>query len=436
MVDKQANIDLVFRNGLREYEVLPPPEVWNSILPSVRKKQSPTVLLRAAALALILVSVSVLAYQLTRQTSIPFDAGFLAFDQESSRAGTILMNTPVAVPVTENRSELPVSDNPPTQPLYDQEPEAAIPSATIQTTTITLLNNDDDREGLHGTLSSMFIRQDDPEDFFANNYGQVPAPPPVTEKINRWSVTAMASPTYQSALSKGSGEMAREILSTEQTNFSYTGGLSFSYRVSDKFSIQSGLYYSSLGQEVGGISAFGGFSDYTYSKGDHNFEVMTSSGLVYTNNADIFLFDGVGGRVNSRFNNDTFDPAKASLNYINSSIHQNFSYIEMPVFLRYKVVDGTVGFNIIGGFSYNMLVNNSVYAVFEGDKYRVGKTEGVSNFMLSSSLGMGLEYTVTDNLSLNLEPTFRYYLNPFSTMPGLKNHPYSIGVFSGLSYKF
>ncbi len=436
MVDKQANIDLVFRNGLREYEVLPPPEVWTSILPSVRKKQSPSVLLRAAALALILVSVSVLAYQLTRQTTIPFDTGFLAFDQESSRPETVLRDTPVSVDAPLNMSESTPSDSPVSQPSYDQEQVIPVPSAIFQGTTIPVLNDDADREGLHGMLASIFDKKDDPDDFFTYYPEQVPAPPPVTEKINRWSVTAMASPTYQSALSKGSGEMAREILSTEQTNFSYTGGLSFSYRVSDKFSIQSGLYYSSLGQEVGGISAFGGFSDYTYSKGDHNFEVMTSSGLVYTNNSDVFLFDGVGGRVNSRFNNDSFDPAKASLKYINSSIHQNFSYLEMPVFLRYKVVDGTVGFNIIGGFSYNMLVNNSVYAVSEGDRYRVGKTEGVSNFMLSSSLGMGLEYTVTDNLSLNLEPTFRYYLNPFSTLPGLKNHPYSVGVFSGLSYKF
>ncbi len=435
MVDKQANIDLVFRNGLREYEVLPPPEVWNSIRPSLRKRQTPYILLRAAAMALLLVSVSVLVYQLTRQTTVTFDSGFLAFDQESSRPETDLSSVSPSVRVPDARPVTSFPDEPVNPSPVHQEVVSPIPSAEVRTTSISSLSNDDTDE-FTGTLASIINNQVEPDNFFTSGTDQIPAPAPETEKINRWSVTAMASPTYQSALSKGSGEMAREILSTEQANFSYTGGLSFSYKINDKLSIQSGLYYSSLGQEVGGISAFGGFSDYTYSKGDRNFEVLTSSGLVYTNNSDVFLFDGVGGRVHSRFDDDTFDPEKASLKYINSSLHQNFSYLEMPVFLRYKVVDGTVGFNLIGGFSYNMLVNNSVYAVYEGSKYRVGKTEGVSNFMLSSSLGMGLEYSVTEKLSLNLEPTFRYYLNPFSTLPELKSHPYSVGIFSGLSYKF
>jgi len=43
MDDKIANIDLVFRNGLKDYEVHPPPEVWNNIRPAVRKKQRPLV---------------------------------------------------------------------------------------------------------------------------------------------------------------------------------------------------------------------------------------------------------------------------------------------------------------------------------------------------------------------------------------------------------
>jgi len=66
----------------------------------------------------------------------------------------------------------------------------------------------------------------------------------------------------------------------------------------------------------------------------------------------------------------------------------------------------------------------------------VGRTEGLNPFTISSSLGMGMEYSISDKVSLNLEPTFRYYLNPFTQIPGLKTHPYSFGVFSGLSYKF
>ncbi|HPM18639.1 MAG TPA: hypothetical protein PK288_06660 [Bacteroidales bacterium] len=108
----------------------------------------------------------------------------------------------------------------------------------------------------------------------------------------------------------------------------------------------------------------------------------------------------------------------------------------MPLILRYKLIDKDLDFNLIGGFSYNMLINNSVYTYVNGSKYQVGETEGLNPLMVSSSLGMGLEYNLSRKISLNLEPTFRYYLNPFSQTQAVKTHPYSFGLFSGLSYRF
>jgi hypothetical protein len=49
---------------------------------------------------------------------------------------------------------------------------------------------------------------------------------------------------------------------------------------------------------------------------------------------------------------------------------------------------------------------------------------------------MGMEYNFSGRLSLNLEPTFRYYITPLGGVAGSSIHPYSIGIFSGISYKF
>ena len=68
-------------------------------------------------------------------------------------------------------------------------------------------------------------------------------------------------------------------------------------------------------------------------------------------------------------------------------MRQNFSYLELPVFLRYKLIDRIVDFNLIGGFSYNLLLDNSVYTVIDGNKYMIGTTEGLNMFSLSSSWG-------------------------------------------------
>jgi len=78
VVNKEANIDLLFRNGLRDLEVLPPAEAWDNILPVIRRRQRPVILLRSAAVAAILLSISFLAYKWSREFSItpvnPFSA--------------------------------------------------------------------------------------------------------------------------------------------------------------------------------------------------------------------------------------------------------------------------------------------------------------------------------------------------------------------------
>jgi hypothetical protein len=213
--------------------------------------------------------------------------------------------------------------------------------------------------------------------------------------------------------------------------------VTLAYKVSKRLSVQSGLIYSSVGQELDGISSFAGFQKYDKTKGDHNFEVLTTNGKITTSNADVFLADNSNSnRVITSYNKDVFDPQKASLDYVSNTMKQTFSYLELPVFLRYKVIDKTIDFNLIGGLSYNMLINNSVYTVIDGTKYMIGTTEGLNMFSISSSLGMGMEYKFSDKFSMNLEPTFRYYLNTFNNSEASQVHPYSFGIFTGLSYKF
>jgi hypothetical protein len=85
MVNKEANIDLLFRNGLKDYEVLPPVEVWNNILPFVRKRQKPVILLRSAALITVLLSLSFLTYRWSREISTSLRNPTLAVNEESAQ---------------------------------------------------------------------------------------------------------------------------------------------------------------------------------------------------------------------------------------------------------------------------------------------------------------------------------------------------------------
>jgi opacity protein-like surface antigen len=439
MDNRWSNIDLVFRNGLKNYEVLPPPEVWNNIRPVIRRKQKPYMVLRAAAFIAVVLSLSFLAYRWSKEISTGLGNTVVSMNEESV--------APVTNPII--TSQLPedrINNN--NSFVYKGTREEVQPENILIPENNILISRDITYPSVSGVLSMDEISHSS-SNLLAVNYSRtgtvntndfntkiLPATSTGNE-VDRWTIAALIAPTYYTSFRSGKDEFSREMMESEQPLFSYSGGVALSYKINKRVSIQSGLYFSSLGQMVGGITSFSGFKNYDNAKGDHNFEVLTSNGTVYTDNADVFLLNtGMDSRIQTKITNDVFDPLKADLEYLDNSLKQNFSYLEVPFVVKYKVIDKTFDFNLIGGVSSNLLVNNSVYASVDGGRYQVGKTQGMNAITFSSSLGMGMEYNVNSNLSLNLEPTFRYYLNPFNDLSGLKFHPYSFGIFSGLSFKF
>ncbi len=439
MDDRGVNIDVVFRNGLKDYEVLPPQEVWNDIQPVIQKKQRPFILLRVAAIAAVVLSLGILAYRLSTEiTSGPQDQ-LISLNPESVAPESVITASsyiPIQASVEyrePDRNVIYQNDQPVTPVNIDN-----INTFIQDFTEISDQSDIDDSKRDYGQYDLMNVDYD-PSDYLGfNENTTLDVPENLTRKEpGRWSISALASPTYQSRMGHIDNEAIESIMSSEQAVVSYSGGLALSYKISKRLSIQSGFYYSSVGKELSGISAYTGFEDHFYTKGDPNFEVLTTNGIVYTENNDVFLSDRLGAsRIETAYNNDVFDPEKASLQFIDNSLRQNFSFLELPVILRYKIIDKAVDFNIIGGISSNLLVNNSVYASSENGKLPVGKTEGMNILTFSSSLGMGMEYNISSSFSLNLEPTFRYFINPFNDISGLGLHPYSFGIFSGFSYKF
>jgi len=441
MADRRANIDLVFRNGFRDFEVLPPPEVWESIQPAitVTKKKIVFPFYKVVAAVTVVATMSFLAYRLGVEISTSQMNDLTSQNRELFTPELVSDPLPVVIPVVKKVTEsispatgVAVADIPEFEPIDISGSISEKNSIDVSGRFITdnmLL------PGIQAPVNARYAKVNSPE-LEAVTYQalqdnmEMPSTP-------RWSVSAIASPTYYSQFSSSGNELARQVIESDHTRASYTGGVGLSYKISGRFSIQSGLYYSSLGQEVGGVNAYSGFQQYDNSKGDHNFEVITAAGTVYTSNSDLFLNSyNLPARVQTYYSNDVFDPVKANLTYVSSTIYQDMSFLELPVILRYKIVESKVDLNLIGGMSYNFLINNSVYAEKDGIRYPVGTTEGLNTVSLSSSLGMGMEYNLSENLSLNLEPTFRYYLNPFNSGKTSGFHPYSLGIFSGLSYKF
>jgi hypothetical protein len=440
MVKHEANIDVVFRNGLKDYEVLPPPDVWNNINPVLKTNPGSYLLFKAAAIFVVVLMMSFFAYRWTFEVSPGLDGSVFSLNEETAAPdvqASFINPVSVAAKANRTRQNYPdaIIENVAYNAIRPENEYIASPEIIFLHETNTFstyysgLMKGPQIANLNFSQKVSF-EVEEPDLTYSQEMN-------TTKSAERWSIAAMASPTYYSRFSSGNSDVSKQLMASEQPAMSYSGGLAFSYKISKRVSVQSGLYYSSLGQEVDGINSFAGFQKYVSTKGDRNFEIPTSSGTIYTNNGDVFLIaTGPGERIKTNYNNDVFDPKKASLEPLNNTIRQNFSYLELPVVVRYKIIDKLIDFNLIGGLSYNMLLDNTVSTMANGVKYSIGKTEGLNPISLSSSIGMGMEYNFSNKLSLNLEPTFRYYLNPFYQTIGSQAHTYSFGIFTGLSYKF
>jgi hypothetical protein len=91
---------------------------------------------------------------------------------------------------------------------------------------------------------------------------------------------------------------------------------------------------------------------------------------------------------------------------------------------------------MMGGFSSNVLVGNQTFMESGDGKNLVGKTQDMQLLNYSGTLGVGLKYGLSKRVFLNVEPRVKYYLNSLNNNSSVTYKPYTIGVFTGLSYEF
>lgn len=438
MVKRDSNIDILFRDGLSNIEALPPESVWDNIKPLLRKNNK-GIFFRIAAGIAMLTSLGLMAYFFagtglqdnnplqtasSGELSTLFDASYI----------NIAVDNKVNAPVS-GKQLFYTSDTKGSAVTLDDEtvPRSTDPSASNHKKVDLVYNRPNNTSLRFADAPAAVSARTDYESVMVADI--LPVEPAEEGKIKRWELGAMVSPTYLSTNLNSTNELLNQVENNESPVLSYTGGLSISYKMTGRLSIQTGLYYSSLGREVNGVSSYSGFTPYASSKSGIIFGVETTSGTINSTNKDIYLADGEGSRIDGFYSADNFDPAKSNLVPFGDRLRQSFEYLQVPLILRYKLIDRKIAFNILGGMSYNFLVGNQTWAMNdEGLKVLLGSTDGVDNVLFSSSLGMSMQYQLSDKLSFNLEPELRYYLNTGGDLGS--GNPYTFGVFSGMQLRF
>ena len=107
----------------------------------------------------------------------------------------------------------------------------------------------------------------------------------------------------------------------------------------------------------------------------------------------------------------------------------------MPVEMTYALLDKKFGIKLIGGFSTLLLQDNAVNVVSDNRSTFLGEADNLNSIHFSTNFGIGLKYGFMRSFEFNVEPTFKYQLNTFSSDAG-NFKPYVFGIYSGVSYKF
>ena len=116
-------------------------------------------------------------------------------------------------------------------------------------------------------------------------------------------------------------------------------------------------------------------------------------------------------------------------------ISQNISYYEVPLELSYTLFDSTFGLDVIGGFSTLVLGDNQVSVTAGSYSELLGAANNLSSISFASNIGLGLHYKMSSRFKINVEPMFKYQLNPY-TDSSVSYKPFYLGIYSGLSFRF
>lgn len=117
------------------------------------------------------------------------------------------------------------------------------------------------------------------------------------------------------------------------------------------------------------------------------------------------------------------------------SIQQQASYIEIPVEAELSLFQtNSIGISATGGGSTWLLSKNKIYVHIDDYTQELGEASNLNKVSFSANAGLKFDLSLTENVKLNVEPNFRYLINPVNNIN--KYNPYTVGVNAGVTVSF
>jgi hypothetical protein len=452
------NTDRFFRERMLVFEEIPDDQVWDKIASRLEDKKRRKLIylsLRIAA-GMTLLACLGLGYHFVNQSVNPKSVAVISKTDISEKAGIApsdrsSLNSPVKSGMQKNNA-LPLNNQPypainPTgvTSFTDLNKDLHIVSISTGLTPLTMHEASllpvplPHRLGYHRLSAEEILEQTAALTADINNVAE----PPEENKDSRWMLGSEVAPLYSyrkiesDYLDKSA---VNKLNNSEQGLIAFAGGLRVGYNAGRRLSVQSGLYYSRYGQEKNNGDAIAMDQIAYVDKANMTYlSIPNSTGTIQANDNKTNRYENViatanGNKIELTDVNGYAIPSLGSTQITEGDITavQYFDYLELPVTVKYKIIDRKLSFSFLGGLITNFLVNNGVQLKQNGNSESFGTTKDINKVNYQGSVGLGFDYPLMDRMSVSLEPRFRYYLNPIDQRFNV--HPYSFGLFAGFSY--
>lgn len=468
MKDKN-NIDNIFRRKLEDFSAAPPPHIWENVKSQMAAQQRKTRRIYigwfSAAAAILLAFLAGWYFNENSATTENMKASNEVFSQEKNITKADIPTSQLASKIniensaedlyettekhvsTELIAKLPVASNSKSNET-GVESTAGVRREPIK---ISRLKSADAQVVQKQTLSEKLAVKIEniPANYLSENdkiliAGNIKTVKSSAKPENNWKMGMYLSPGYSSYSASHSESYSKNMTySGSDGNSNVSGGVSVQYKTSKRWIVESGVYYAKNGQESENptrLFAKNLDAVNTPSTGEtsyfSNAVKMENNALSMNSTAGVIQFSDApdGAEISSDF--EAVKSDVGNLLVPNGSFSQVFQFMEIPLFVRYRLVDSKFGVELISGLNAGIIVGNDAYIDNQYGLQNIGETRDISTVNLSGTVGIGFNYALSKHFALAIEPRFNYYLNSINTSSLVDFRPYRIGFYTGVSYEF
>ncbi|MBS2100243.1 outer membrane beta-barrel protein [Carboxylicivirga linearis] len=448
MLDLGNNIDATFRNGLDKLEVKPSADVWKGIdsrLNHKENKRSIVVIwgMVGAASVVAAVLTSILLFQPNSVTELGLSTSVVEVEKNNRYDEEADVNTDESVMAFEEKSELVIEKEEINKMMIKGEQDIFL----AQNEDSYMAEDDEERteaislekklsllkgKGIYGLANNSSVSATKLKSTTKKEYYPLYAYNENSESKKDFQVLVGGALSSAYNYRNTSGAPVRSYDNYSESGFnSMGGGINVRIETSKRWSVETGVVYAQVGQEISRSANYQ--SDLMY--GDALIRTSVELPRTYTNSMGKIRFSNSSQAPNASLGYESVNAIyDASLLSDGDGIRQSLEYIEVPLMARYKLLDGIAIVSLAGGFSSNILVGNTAYMLDGNSKMDIGETEGIKPVSWSSSLGLGFEIPVTKIIRIGVEPRFKYYLESISEISDYNFQPYSFSVFGGITF--